>query len=199
MKLRLRVPDLSGLRARLAPRLKPGLMPGWARLRAELEPYLARWRALPPRQRLVFGGAGALLGVILFYLLLWSPMTSNIARLREAVPQDRQKLAVMRAQSKEAAQLRTSGAALAKRGGNILATLEQAASARGLRQNITRMEPEGASGAHVTLEGAHFNALLSMLHDLQTQSGVRLENATLESHAEPGHVNARLTLRGPSG
>jgi general secretion pathway protein M len=195
-RVRLRLPD--GLRERLAAwpaRLGPRLAP----LRARLEPYLARWRALPPRQRLVYGAGGAVLGVLFLYLLLWVPIKLGIAQMRESVPQDRQRLALMRAQAEEVAQLRASGVSLAKRGGNILATLEQAAITRGLRQNVTRMEPDGANGAQVTLEGAHFNALLSLLYDLQTQHGVRVEQATLESHAEAGHVNARLTLRGPSG
>ncbi len=193
MKIRIprpRWPSLSGLPERLAGRLEP-----W---RARLEPYLARWRALPARQRLVFGTAAAVLGVVLVYLLLWSPMTSSVARLREAVPKDRERLALMHAQAQEAAQLRASGTRIA-RGGNIMATLEQAANTRGLRQNIARMEPEGANGAHLTLQAVHFNALLSMLHDLQTQNGLRVESASFESHAEPGHVNARLTLRGPAG
>jgi len=167
--------------------------------RARLEPYLARWRALPPQQRTLAMFGGALLGLALFYSLLWSPMQNELARLRESTPKERNKLAVMQAQAQEVAELRASGKLMTGRGGNILATLEQIATTRGLRANITRMEPEGANGAQVTLEGAHFNGLLTLLHELQTQNGVRVESASLEAHATTGHVNARLTLRGPAG
>lgn len=167
--------------------------------RATLEPYLARWRELPaPQRRLAIVGA-ALLGVAMLYSLVWSPMQNELARLRESVPKERNKLAVMQAQAQEVAELRASGKLMAGRGGNILATLEQLATTRGMRSNITRMEPEGATGAQVTLEAAHFNGLLSLIHDLQTQNGVRVESASFEAHATTGHVNARLTLRGPAG
>lgn len=167
--------------------------------RAKLEPYLARWRELPAQQRRLAIVGAALLGVAMLYSLVWSPMQNELAGLRESAPKERNKLAVMQAQAQEVAELRASGKLMAGRGGNILATLEQLATTRGMRSNITRMEPEGANGAQVTLEAAHFNGLLSLLHDLQTQNGVRVENASLEAHATTGHVNARLTLRGPAG
>jgi general secretion pathway protein M len=167
--------------------------------RARLEPYVARWRALPVQQRRLAVFGGALLAAAMLYALLWSPMQNELARLRDTTPKERSKLAVMQAQAQEVAELRASGKTMAGRGGNILSTLEQLATARGLRSNITRMEPEGANGAQVTLEAAHFNGLLTLLHELQTQNGVRIENASLEAHATVGHVNARLTLRGPTG
>jgi len=167
--------------------------------RAVIEPYLARWRALPAQQRRLATLGGAVLAVLLLYSLLWSPMQSELARLRESAPQARAKLVTMQAQAQEVAELRVSSQAMANRGGNLLATLEQLATARGLRQNITRMEPEGAHGAQVTLEAAHFNTLLTLLHELQTQNGVRVDSASIETHATAGHVNARLTLRGPAG
>jgi len=193
MKFRIRLPRFrifSGLRERLG-----ASGAGWS---ARFEPMLARWRGLQPRQRAVYGTAAAVLAVLLFYALLWLPLYSSIAHLREVVPKDRERLALMHAQAQEAAQLRASGAKIA-RGGNIMATLEQAANARGLRQNVARMEPEGRNGALITLQAVHFNALLGMLHDLQTRSGFRVESASFESQAEPGHVNARLTLRAPAG
>ena len=167
--------------------------------RARLDPYLERWRALPAQQRRLAVFGGALLAVVLLYSLLWSPMQNELARLRDSTPKERNKLAVMQAQAQEVTELRAAGKTMAGRGGNILAALEQLATTRGLRANITRMEPEGANGAQVTLEAAHFNGLLTLLHELQTQNGVRVESASIETHATLGHVNARLTLRGPAG
>ncbi len=193
MKFKLAIPKLPKLpKFPALPKLTP-------ERRAKLEPYVARWRALPAQQRRLAVFGTGMLAVVLLYSLLWSPMQNELARLRESSPKERNKLAVMQAQAQEVVQLRASGKTMAGRGGNILATLEQLATARGLRANITRMEPEGANGAQVTLEAAHFNSLLTLLHELQTQNGVRVENASLEAHATTGHVNARLTLRGPVG
>lgn len=159
-----------------------------------LEPYLARWRSLQPRERYMVTAVAILL-VFILCLGFWLPMQREINRLRTAVPQARTQLAQMRLDSTQIVQLRASGVSAAS-GGNILARLEQSATARGLKQNITRMEPEGTSNARVALDGVNFDALVGWLADLQSQGGLRVEKATLETRPVPGTVNARLVLRG---
>lgn len=154
---------------------------------------LDRLRNLPQRERwMVIGaGVGALL---ILYLSLWLPMQREVSRLRLSVPQEKIQLAQMRVQAMEISQLRASGR-VPLAGGNLLANLEQSATANGIRGRITRMEPDGANGARLSLDGVHFNALITWLAGLQGQGGVRIEKATLEAQAA-GTVNARLVLRG---
>lgn len=155
---------------------------------------LDRLRALPPRQRwLLIGGVVAILFIL--YLALWLPVQRELSRLRTLVPQEKVQLAQMKVQAMEINRLRASGRMPAP-GGNLLAILEQSATASGIRARITRMEPEGNNGARLSLDGVHFNALISWLASLQNQGGVRIEKATFE--AQPtlaGTVNARLVLR----
>lgn len=162
-----------------------------------LEPYLSRWRALQPRERLLVSVAAVVAGVFLFYLLLWVPMNAELARLRASVPKDQERLARMRAQAMEVNQLRASGAAM-QTGANILSVIEQTATSRGFKQNITRMEPDGSHGANLTLDGVDFNTLVTWLAELQRQNGVRVESLTLEALAGPGLVKGRVALRGPT-
>ena len=159
-----------------------------------LESYIARWRALQPRERYLVSAVA----IVLVFILgsgFWLPMQRDINRLRTAVPQAHTQLVQMRLQSTQITQLRASGVTAAS-GGNILAKLEQSATARGLKQNITRMEPEGTNNARVTLDGVNFDALAEWLADLQSQSGLRVEKATVEMRPVPGTVNARLVMRG---
>ena len=156
---------------------------------------LDRLRALPPREQLLYlGGAAAVL--LILYLSLWLPMQHELARLRVAVPREKIQYAQMQVQAMQVNQLRTSGhRPLA--GGNLLANLEQSATANGLRSRISRMEPDGANGARLSLDGVDFNALIRWLADLQNQGGVHVEKATFEAQpAAAGTVNARLVLRG---
>ena len=153
-----------------------------------------RLRNLPQRERwMVIGVAAGLL--ILLYLALWLPWQVEINQLRTTVPQEKIQLAQMRVQAMEISQLRASGRVPAS-GGNLLANLEQSATANGIRGHITRMEPDGANGARLSLDGVHFNALITWLASLQGQGGVRIEKATFEAQATAGTVNARLVLRG---
>ncbi len=158
-----------------------------------LQPYLARWRGLQPRERLALIVAAAAILLLAFYLFLWSPMQKDLARLRVAVPQDRAKLAVMRAQALQIARLRTGSAQSSP---NILSALEQSATTRGLRQNIGRIDPEGSNGARVVIEEVNFNNLVSWLADLQGR-GIHVENAVLQRKPTAGMVSARLLLRSP--
>ena len=158
---------------------------------------LDRLRGLPPRDRwlLLGGGAGLLL---VLYLSLWLPMQSELSRLRLSVPQGKTQLAQMRVQAMEINQLRASGRVPVS-GGNLLANLEQSATANGIRGRIVRMEPDGTNGARLALDGVHFNALIGWLANLQTQGGVRIEKATFDAQPVAGTVNARLVLRGTGG
>jgi type II secretory pathway component PulM len=64
-----------------------------------------------------------------------------------------------------------------------------------LREQLKRVDAEGAGAVRVQIEGASFTALIAWLVELQEQTGLRAESATLERHANPGTVNARLLLR----
>jgi type II secretory pathway component PulM len=155
---------------------------------------LDRLRNLPQRERwMVIGAAVGV--VILLYLSLLLPWQAEIRKLRMTVPQEKIQLAQMRVQAMEISQLRASGR-VPLAGGNLLANLEQSATANGIRARITRMEPDGANGARLSLDGVHFNALITWLASLESQGGVRIEKATLEAQAAAGTVNARLVLRG---
>jgi general secretion pathway protein M len=155
---------------------------------------LTRLRNLTPREQLIYLGAGGAVLLIL-YLSLWLPVQRELSRLRTSVPQEKTQLAQMQVQAMEVNQLRASGR-LPMAGGNLLARLEQSATASGIRGRITRMEPDGSNGARLSLDGVDFNALIGWLANLQSQGGVRVDKATFEPLPAPGTVNARLTLRG---
>jgi general secretion pathway protein M len=155
---------------------------------------LERLRNLTPRDRLLsLGGAAAVL--LILYLSLWLPLQRELSRLRTSVPQEKVQLAQMQVRAMEVNQLRASGR-LPTTGGNLLATLEQSATVNGLRQRITRMEPDGANGARLSFDGVNFNALIGWLANLQSQGGVHVEKATFEPLPAAGTVNAKLVLRG---
>ncbi len=156
---------------------------------------LERLRSLPPREQILYlGGAAALL--LILYLALWLPMRHELGQLRVDVPREKIQLAQMQVQAMEVNQLRASGGRPLS-GGNLLANLEQSATANGLRGRISRMEPDGANGARLSLDGIDFNALIRWLADLQNQGGVHVEKASFEAQSTAaGTVNAHLVLRG---
>jgi general secretion pathway protein M len=154
------------------------------------------WNSLQSRERLVVGVGAAILLALLGYSIVWAPVQRDLSNLRIDVPKQRTQLALMRVQAKQVAQLR--GSAPAKiASGNLLTKLEQSAQNRGVRENITRMEPDETNSVRLSLDSVDFNALLRWLKELQTQNGIRPETATITARSDQGLVNARLLMRGP--
>lgn len=154
------------------------------------------WNSLQPRERLIVGVGAVILLALLGYGIVWAPVQRDLTNLRINVPKQRTQLALMRVQAKQVAQLR--GSAPTKiASGNLLTKLEQSAQNRGLRENITRMEPDETNAVRLSMDSVGFNALLRWLKELQTQNGIRPETATITAQSNPGLVNARLLMRGP--
>jgi len=166
-------------------------------LKDQIEVYKTRWRQLQPRERIILSAGIAFLIFFILYAGIWSPMQDKLKRLRSSVPQAQQKLAWMQVNAAQAKRLRARGPAQ-KQPGSLLTRLEQATVARGLRQNVSKMEPDGTDGIRLIMEEVSFNSLVSLLADLQKRSGLKVESLTLDSSADtPGIVSARLALRGP--
>ncbi|MFQ5994205.1 MAG: type II secretion system protein GspM [Acidiferrobacterales bacterium] len=161
-----------------------------------LEQLLSRWRALELRERIVIAGGTVIALVMLFYAFAWMPMQRDLSQLRVNVPKTRAELALMRVQAREVKKLQAGGGPVGT-AGNLLTKLERSAVERGLRQNISRMEPDGDHAVRLALDGIRFNDLVRWLADLHQQAGVRADTATISAEASTGVVNARLLLRRP--
>jgi len=159
---------------------------------AWIEPWRARWRALDARQRQALALLSGFLGVVLFYLLIWNPVQSGLARAQARVPAVQAQLARVQEQAALVEKLRSAPRVAPP--ANLGSAVEAAAARHGLRERLKRIEPEGTRAVRVQIEGAPFGALMAWLAELQ-QSGVRAESALLERHANPGSVNARLLLQ----
>lgn len=155
------------------------------------ERALGYWRGLGARERIVLGIGGALAVVLLFFMLVWWPLQSDLNRLRAEVPTEQQKVQWMQAQAGRINQLRAANPSAVPSGG-LASFVEQSARTNGIRALI---KPEGSSAVQLALDGIAFNSLLEWLTNLQKQGGVRIESANLEPTPSSGIVNARVMLR----
>ncbi len=160
---------------------------------AWIEPWRARWNALGARERRVASALAVFLGAALFYLLVWSPVESGLAKARTRLASVQAQLARAQEQATVVASVRATPRVTPP--ANLAAALSQAAERHGLREQLKRVDAEGATAVRVQVEGASFQSLTAWLVELQQQLGLRAESATLERHANPGTVNARLLLR----
>ena len=159
-----------------------------------IEPARARWNALAARERRAASLLAAFLGAVLFYLLVWSPVHGGLARARAHLASVQVQLAQLREQAVLVEKVRSTPRFAPP--SDAAGAVERSAERHGLREQLKRVEAEGAGRVRVQIEGASFSALTAWLVELQQQSGLRAESATFERQANPGTVNARLLLRG---
>lgn len=152
------------------------------------------WGALAPRERQLATGGALLLGLVLLYLLLWAPLRHEVVRLRAGVPDARAQLARMRTQAASIPALR-GRSAVPPAPGMLTAVVEQSANARGLRKQISHLEPDGSNGLQITAESISFNGLIEWLADLRDNNALIVDNLSLDAATATGAVNARIRLR----
>lgn len=152
------------------------------------------WATLGARERrLVLTGA-VIVTLALLWLLLWLPLNHELRKLRTAVPEAQAQLAVMRAQAAALQPLR-GRTATPPAPGTLVSLIDQSATGRGLRKQLSRLEADGANSVQIGTEAMPFNNLIAWLAELREGHGLVIDNLTLDAHSVAGTVNARFRLR----
>jgi type II secretory pathway component PulM len=77
---------------------------------------------------------------------------------------------------------------------SLVVVADRAARAAGLVENLSGSESTSEGVLRTSFRGASFDALAGMVATLLQQAGVSVQAASIEPAAEPGRVNASLTL-----
>jgi len=152
------------------------------------------WGTLAARERRIVAMGMFLLGLTVLYLLLWLPLQQELSRLRAGVPEGQAQLARMREQAAIIQPIRSRAASIPAPG-TLVSVIEQSATGRGLRKQITKLEADGSNGVQVTAEAINFNSLIAWLADLRETHSLITDNLSVDAHTTPGTVNARLRMR----
>ncbi|MDX5370838.1 MAG: type II secretion system protein M [Pseudomonadaceae bacterium] len=161
-------------------------------LRAHLadNPLLARWHALPARDRLALGLLGGFLVLVLLYLLLWRPVAQMQERAAAYLQQQRALQAYMQQQAPQLRE-RQARPRVSLDPAALQGLVTASAASQGL--SIERLDSQGDGALQVSLQPSDFARLLRWLVSLDEQ-GVSVDEAGLE-RAEQGKVSSRLVLR----
>ncbi|MES2817677.1 MAG: type II secretion system protein M [Pseudomonadota bacterium] len=157
-------------------------------VRAASSPLWNRWQQLAPRERLSLMLLGGFVLLALLYLLLWQPVSRDLANARSYYQAQRELNAFLiqnAAQAREQSAVPTIDLAPEQLQGLVTQNAQQ----HGLV--VERFDSDG-EGLRVSLVKASFEALLRCFADLQAQ-GVLLSEVSLD-RAGDGLVDARLTL-----
>ena len=80
--------------------------------------------------------------------------------------------------------------------GSVLTLVEVSAHAAGLKEALSRVQPEG-QGARLSFDQVGMDALLSWLADLEQRQGLQVTQLALDVTEAKGIVSARLLVERP--
>jgi len=148
----------------------------------------------PREKRIVISGSIAL-AFILFYLLIWEPITANYEQQKLKLDSQSQLYSWMKNASSEINSIKATGGALTSRLKNqsISSLADRSARTTGVKSFITKIE-QSKKGVKVILKSASFDLIINWLSDMENKYGINSINIKVERAKEPGSVDAYITL-----
>ena len=143
---------------------------------------------------IVIGGAIALI-FILFYLLVWEPITSNHEQQQLKLESQSQLYSWMKNASNEITSIKAAGGSLTSRFKNqsTSSLADRSARTTGVKPFITKIE-QSKKGVKVILKSASFDLIINWLSDMESKYGISSSNIKVERAKAPGAVDAYITL-----
>jgi len=153
------------------------------------------WRNLSIKDQRVLGFGALIVLVILFYALIWSPVQSNLKRLRTQVISQSADLAWMQQQTEKIRKLRQSQPVkIDNKGLSLLTVVDQTAKTQKIRGRIKQIQPGKESGtAKIWFEKVVFEDWLRWLDQISAR-GIDVTRVSITKSGELPRVNIRLEL-----
>ena len=148
------------------------------------------WQLRSPAERTAWLIVGGIALVLVAWLLIWQPLTSETERLERRLMEQRAALATARRQADEIAALARSTVEPLPR--DARADVESALARQGLK--ATAIDRGEDQRLRVTLDAVSFEALTRLLEALQRDARLNAVDLTAAARVEPGQVRAEMTF-----
>ncbi len=142
------------------------------------------WASLQQREQQLLTMAAVVCGLAAFYWLVWQPLHQSRQSQQLAVQTAQQQLVWLQTQLPKLSQTGTA----VRSSSSLTEVISQ--SAREFNIQVSRMQPQNEQ-LQLSLEDVPFEPLLSWLHQLQYQHGLRLVQFEVAAADVPGTVRVR--------
>ncbi len=142
------------------------------------------WASLQQREQQLLTMAAVVLAIGAFYWLVWQPLHQSRQSQQLAVQTAQQQLVWLQAQLPKLSQASTT----VRSNSSLTEVISQ--SSREFNIQVSRMQPQNEQ-LQLSLEDVPFEPLLSWLHQLQYQHGLRLVQFEVAAADVPGTVRVR--------
>ena len=155
------------------------------------------WQNLQTREQHLVLFAGAVVIIFMFYLFAWEPLANARDTKKAHVENSQELLAWMNTKSAEVKQLKlvNPNALQSDNNRSLLAIVDSLANQLGLRNAIKQIEPNGPDNVTIWMDEINFDALITMLGQLEKRSNVVVSEASVNKLEQQGLVQARILLK----
>ncbi len=161
----------------------------------KLEPLFEWLDTLNKRERTIVIGGAICFILIMFYLLLWEPITSRYQQQQQQLTSQRQLLQWMKDAASDIQEINAVGGNFAARFSNqsISSLADRSANTSGVKPYINKIE-QSKTGVKVTLKNASFDNIIKWLADLSNKYNIQATKIKVEKSEISGAVDADITL-----
>lgn len=155
------------------------------------------WQNLDTKEQRTVTIAGVVIALLLFYALVWVPLVDKRELKQLQVDNNRQLLSWMKEKSTVIQQYKRSkpGVSKADSKRSLLSIIDSLAKQLGIRKSINRIDPDGPHGATIWIDTMNFDALITLLGNLDKRNYVKVKEAEFSKLDIPGTVRAKIVLQ----
>lgn len=152
---------------------------------------------LNQRERIMVAGGGAILLIMMLYLMIWEPVMNGVKDAQENVVRQEKLLGWMQDAGTEVKRLRGSSVVPGQlqAGQSLLSLIDSSAKTAGLGNQVKRVKPEGDNKVRIWLDDVAFDEMVKWLENLAQKYGVQVESTVIDKANMNGRVNASLVLQ----
>jgi type II secretory pathway component PulM len=154
----------------------------------------SRWAALTASEQYMVKWGAVIVLPILFYLLLWQPAHTQVAKLQTSVPQMRAQLVQLQAQAVEVQTLRQGAHPAVLEGDALRHIVTSVAVAAGWEAPMFVIEQTDKHAVRITAESIVFASWVKFLREIDISHHIRADALTLTPSPTTGMVRVSATL-----
>ncbi len=155
-----------------------------------------RWKQLTKREQLLLMGTGALTAVLIFYQLIYSPISTAITRYQQDVINDQELLVFMKASVPRL--LAATGQSKPEepiRADMFLPTVESSLTADGMMEVVTSMSLSNDNTISIQFDAVELDGLLGWLIQIRKKYGIQVDMFSARPVELPGFASATVQLK----
>lgn len=152
-----------------------------------MNPILQKFRQLSEREQRLVVVVTTFMAMLLFYLLVWSPLNQSVQRNQAAIENQKELLSWVQQNANRIIQLKQSGGTATRFSGSLTQAVNQSANRHDIM--ITRMQPQNDE-LQVWVDEADFNDVLNWLEAIEEQ-GIVIKDADFSETSTPGQIRIR--------